>query len=108
MNNNINMNFNNNNVDKINICFSSMQGSRIVMMFDPNETVEGALKKYLLRVNLPNLINNVQGKMIFILSAQSLHFGDKRRLKDVCLTLGNANQILVNDIHNLIGAYFKS
>ena len=92
MNNNYNMNMNyNNNDDKINICFSSMQGSRIVMMFDPDETVEGALKKYLLRVNLPQLINNIQGKMIFILSAQSLHFWDKRRLKDVSLALGNPN-----------------
>jgi len=75
-----------------------------MMKFNYDETVEGALKKYLLRVNLPHLINNIDKKIIFILSAQSLKFGDKRKLKDVIFSLGNANQVLVNDIHNLIGA----
>ena len=52
---------------------------------------------------MPELINNVQGKLTFILSAQSLKFGDKRKIKEVAM-VGNMNQILVNDTGNLIGA----
>ena len=104
MNKMINNNSNANEDEYMNICFSTMQGSRIMMKFKPNETVEGALKKYLLRVGLPDLVNNIDKKIIFLLSAQSLKFGDKRRLKDLVFSLGNANQIVVNDIHNLIGA----
>ena len=94
---------NNNQNMKINLCFSTIQGSRIMMKINPEDTVEQVLEKYLLRVNLPNLINNVQGKLTFILSAQSLKFGDKRKIKDVAM-VGNLNQILVNDTGNLIGA----
>ena len=106
LNNNMKMtNMNKNN--KINLCFSTMQGSRVMMFFSPDETVENILKKYLLRVNLPNLINKIEGNLIFILNAQSLKFGDKRKLKDLILSMGNANNVLVNDIHNLIGAYLN-
>ena len=94
---------NNNQNTRINLCFSTIQGSRIMMKINPNDTVEEVLRKYLLRVNLPELINNCQGKLTFILSAQSLKFGDKRKIKDVAM-VGNLNQILVNDTGNLIGA----
>ena len=104
-NNNFNNNQNNNNkYSKINLCFSTIQGSRIMMKINPEDTVEQVLEKYLLRVNLPDLINNLQGKLTFILSAQSLKFGDKRKIKEVAM-VGNLNQILVNDTNNLIGAY---
>ena len=103
-NNNFNNNQNNNNkYSKINLCFSTIQGSRIMMKINPEDTVEQVLEKYLLRVNLPDLINNLQGKLTFILSAQSLKFGDKRKIKEVAM-VGNMNQILVNDTGNLIGA----
>ena len=96
INNSFNNNFNQNNVDmKINLCFSTIQGSRIMMKINPDDTVEQVLEKYLLRVNLPQLINNLQGKITFILSAQSLKFGDKRKIKEVAM-VGNMNQILVN------------
>ena len=105
INNSFNNNFNQNNIDmKINLCFSTVQGSRIMMKINPDDTVEQVLEKYLLRVNLPQLINNLQGKITFILSAQSLKFGDKRKIKEVAM-VGNLNQILVNDTGNLIGAF---
>ena len=101
-------NFNQNNINnqnrKINLCFATIQGSRIMMKINPDDTVDEVLKKYLLRVNLENLIDKVDGKITFILSAQSLKFGDKRKIKDVAM-LGNINQILVNDTANLIGAF---
>ena len=103
-NNNFNNNPNNNQNVKINLCFATIQGSRIMMKINPEDTVEQVLEKYLLRVNLPDLINNLQGRLTFILSAQSLKFGDKRKIKEVAL-VGNMNQILVNDTGNLIGAF---
>ena len=87
----------------VNLCFATIQGSRIMMKVKPDDTVEDILEKYLLRVNLPELINNVQGKITFILSAQSLKFGDKRKIKEVVLS-SDLNQILVTDTGNLIGA----
>ena len=102
--NNSNQNNINNQNRKINLCFATIQGSRIMMKINPDDTVDEVLKKYLLRVNLENLIDKVDGKITFILSAQSLKFGDKRKIKDVAM-LGNINQILVNDTANLIGAF---
>ena len=102
-------NNNSNNPEKpkeeyINLCFATVQGSRIMMNAKPEETIEKVLEKYLLRVNLPDLINKIDGKISFILSAQTLKFGDKRKIKDVVI-FGGLNQILVNDIGNLIGAF---
>ena len=105
--NNISHN-NNNNINNqnryINLCFATIQGSRIMMKIKPEDTVEQVLEKYLLRVNLPELINKLDNKITFILSAQSLKFGDKRKIKEVAM-IGNMNQILVNDTGNLIGAF---
>ena len=105
--NNISHN-NNNNINNqnryINLCFATIQGSRIMMKIKPEDTVEQVLEKYLLRVNHPELINKVDGKITFILSAQSLKFGDKRKIREVAM-VGNMNQILVNDTGNLIGAF---
>ena len=89
----------------INICFSTVKGSRILMNVKPDETVEKVLEKYLLRVELPDLINKIDGKIGFIFSAQSLKFGDKRKIKDVMIIGGGLNQILVNDTKDLIGAF---
>ena len=89
----------------INICFSTVKGSRILMKVKPDETVEKVLEKYLLRVELPDLINKIDGKINFIFSAQSLKFGDKRKIKDVMIIGGGLNQILVNDTKDLIGAF---
>ena len=75
-----------------------------MMNVKPEDTVEKVLEKYLLRVDLPDLINKIEGKIGFILSAQSLKFGDKRKIKDVMI-LGGLNQILVNDVKGLIGAF---
>ena len=106
--NNISHNNNNNNINNqnkyINLCFATIQGSRIMMKIKPEDTVEQVLEKYLLRVNLPELINKLDNKITFILSAQSLKFGDKRKIKEVAM-IGNMNQILVNDTGNLIGAF---
>ena len=106
MMNNVNQNFNMNKSQdrKINVCFSTLKGARINMSFNADETVDSILTKFLKRVNLENLINNLNGKLNFILSAENLHFGDKRKLKDIILFSSTFTTILVHDSQNLIGA----
>ena len=105
--NNVNQNFNmnNNREQKLNIVFSTLKGARINMRFNADETVDSILTKFLKRVNLENLINNLNGKLNFILSAETLKFGDHRKLRDfVVLPIGFIT-ILVHDSQNLIGAF---
>ena len=89
---------------KINLCFSTLKGTKINMFFDCNETIEGVITKFLKRVNLTNLIGNLQNKLKFLMSAESINYGDKRRLKDALFRgCTNAN-VVVHDTQNLIGA----
>ena len=95
---------NNNQNYKINLCFSTLKGTKINMFFDCNETIEGVITKFLKRVNLTNLIGNLQNKLKFLMSAESINYGDKRRLKDALFRgCTNAN-VVVHDTQNLIGA----
>ena len=104
-NNNFNnMNNNNNSGDKINLCFSTLRGARINMRFNPDETIDSVLTKFLKRVNLDKYIGKTQGKFNFILSAETLKFGDKRKLKNVVLLPFGFTTVLVHDSQNLIGA----
>ena len=105
--NNANQNFNMNKSQeqKINICFSTLKGARINMRFKGTETVDSILTKFLKRVNLENMINNLGGKLNFILSAETLKFGDQRKLKDLVYMPGNFTTVLVHDSQNLIGAH---
>ena len=102
-NNNFNMN-NNNSPSKFNLCFSTLRGARINMTFNSDETIDGVLTKFLRRVNLDQYIGNTQGKLNFILSAETLRFGDKRKIKDVIFMPSNFTTVLVHDTQNLIGA----
>ena len=104
-NRNFNMGGNQNQDDTINICFSTLKGARINMRFKGTETVDSILTKFLKRVNLENMINNLGGKLNFILSAETLKFGDQRKLKDLVYMPGNFTTVLVHDSQNLIGAH---
>ncbi len=106
MNNNLNrMNSNNSQgSNKINLCFCTLKGAKIDMVFNENETIDGVLTKFLKRVNLDHMIGNVGGKLNFILSAQNLQFGDNRPIKNLILFKNNKNKIFVHDTQNLIGA----
>ncbi len=74
------------------------------MRFNPDETIDSVLTKFLKRVNLEKYIGNIQGKFNFILSAETLKFGDKRKLKNVVLLPSGFTTVLVHDSQNLIGA----
>ena len=89
---------------KVNITFSSMQGTKINMIFDSDETIDGILTKFLKRVNLTNLIGNLENKLKFILNADQINFGDTRKLKDVLVPGATNVNIIIHDIGNLIGA----
>ena len=104
MNMNNNMNDNQNQDYKLNFCFSTMEGSRITMAFDANETIKGALTKFLKRCNLEEYIGKTEGIFNFLFSGQNLDFNDNRKLKDVVETSLNLTNILVIDTNHLIGA----
>ena len=89
---------------KINACFSTLRGTKINMFFDCNETIEGVITKFLKRVNLTNLIGNLQNKLKLLLSAESINYGDKRKLKDAVFPGCTMVNIVVHDTQNLIGA----
>ena len=101
---NPNLNNMNNQSKKINLCFSTLKGARINMTFDSKVTVDEILTKFLKRVNLENLINNLQGKLNFILSAETLQFGDHRKVMDIVYMPSGFSTVLVHDSKNLIGA----
>ena len=89
---------------KVNITFSSMQGTKINMIFDCDETIDGILTKFLKRVNLTELIGNLQNKIKFILNADPIDFGDDRKLKDILVPGTTNTNIIIHDTGNLIGA----
>ena len=89
---------------KINLCFTTLKGTKINMFFDWNETIEGVITKFLKRVNLTDLIGNLQNKLKFLMSAESIDFGDTRKLKDVVMPGFPLVNIVVQDTQNLIGA----
>ena len=94
----------NNQNYKINLSFNTLQGAKINMFFDCNETIDGVLTKFLKRVNLIDLIGNLKNKIKFLLNAENIDFGDKRKLKDILLPSCSLVNIVVQDTQNLIGA----
>ena len=98
------MNSLNNQNYKINLSFNTLQGAKINMFFDCNETIDGVLTKFLKRVNLIDLIGNLQNKIKFLLNAENIDFGDTRRLKDIILPSCSIVNIVVQDTQNLVGA----
>ena len=101
---NMNMNQNLKKDYRVNLCFSTIQGARIMMSFDPNETVDGVLVKFLKRCNLDHLIHNINKELTFLVSGQSLKFGNFKKIKDIVLMPLNVTNVLVIDTNNLIGA----
>ena len=93
-----------NNHFKVNLCFTTLKGAKIMMPLDCDETIDEVLTKFLKRVNLEYLIGNLQNKLKFIMSAENIQFGDFRKLKEVIPTGSTALNVFVHDTQNLIGA----
>ena len=62
------------------------------------------ITKFLKRVDLTYLIGNLQNRLKFLMSAESINYGDKRRLKDAVLPGCTLANVVVHDTQNLIGA----
>ena len=89
---------------KINCIFTTLRGIKINMFFDCDETIEGIITKFLKRVNLERLIGNLNNELKFILAAESINYGDKRKLKDVIMGGNTTTNIVVHDTKNIVGA----
>ena len=91
---------------KINVIFKTTQGVSHAMAFDFGTTIDQALRKYLGRVGKSELLDdleNTSNKICFLFNAQQLKFGDNRKIEN--FFQNNLNpKIIVNDVHNLIGA----
>ena len=100
------MSYNNNNQNiRMNVNFKTMDGIKIMMNFDINNTVNEILTKFLKRCNLEEYIDRTEGLFTFIFSGQQLHFADNTRLGDICSPNAATTMIiLVLDTNHLIGA----
>ena len=81
---NFNNDFLNNNKEenpKINVAFNNW-GKIINNQYNFGTTIDEMLKKYLIRINLPELINN-NDAFFFVYNAEYLRFGDNRKIEDV-------------------------
>ena len=89
---------------KINLIFTTLRGVKINMFFDCDETIENVITKFLKRVDLERLIGNLNNELKFILAAEHIDYGDKRKLKDVILGGGTTSNVVVHDTKNIVGA----
>ena len=106
-NNNINDNNMNNNSapqipGKMNIVFKKTDGIIKIIQVDIGTTVGQLIALYLKRMDRENLIGNDKD-FFFLYDAAKLKFDDNRRIEQVFRFVNPT--ILVNDVHNLIGAY---
>ena len=113
--NDININLEQNNENKkekkINIRFSTTQGTITNISFNENGSIGDLIKLYLKRVDRPDLIsslmkedkNLVDKKLVFLWNANILDINDTKKAKDFFKGVNNPS-IVVNDINNLIGA----
>ena len=84
-NNNLENNNNQKNKPKINVhFFNRNNGENNNIIVDSNTTIDEALKKYLIKINLPQLIKN--NNFLFLINGIQLKFGDNRYIDDTFLT----------------------
>ena len=92
--------FNEDNKNKLNFIFTTIQGIKTTLIIDSGTSVGELLKIYLRRVNHPELINNTKD-LCFISNAKVLNFEDKTKVEDYFKDRTIIN-IIVNDFKNLI------
>ena len=103
--NNINMNQVNNmppvSIDQINVVFKLTNGSKKNVTISLNKTVGELICIFLKKMGSEDLIGNTKD-ICFLNNATKLNYNDKRKVKDVFIN--SIPTIIVNDVHNLIGA----
>ena len=83
------------NTKKMNIIFKTTQGVVNNLCCKYGTTIDELLKKYLHRVNKPELIE----KLCFLFNARQLKFGDKTKIEDFFEGISNP-KVIVNTISN--------
>ena len=78
---------------KINILFKTTQGVTHTIVYKYGTTIDEVLKKYLYRINRPELINE-KGKFCFLFNARQLKFGDKTKVEDFFKGISNPNVVV--------------
>ena len=108
--NDININLEQNNENKkekkINIRFSTTQGTITNISFNENGSIGDLIKLYLKRVDRPDLISSLMNgdkSIAFLWNANKLDINDTKKAK-YFFKNDMKPKIVVNDIHNLIGA----
>ena len=97
MNNNMGM-FGN---KEIFILFQTRRGRPKKIYVDYGTSVGDLLKKYLIEIGHPELINNNDNGIYFIFNGMKLSFEDTRNIKE--LELSNGTKIIVIDTGNIMG-----
>ena len=88
-------------IDQINVVFKLTNGSRKNVTISLNKTVGELICIFLKKMGSEDLIGNTKD-ICFLNNATKLNYNDKRKVKDVFIN--SIPTIIVNDVHNLIGA----
>ena len=88
---------------KMNIIFRTTQGTTTNMIYPYGTTIDQALQKYLDRVGRVDLYNDKSKLICFLFNGSQLKFGDQTKVEAYFRNI-TGPKIVVNDVHNLIGA----
>ena len=88
---------------KINIIFRTTQGTTTNMIYPYGITLDQALEKYLSRVGRPDLYRDKSNQICFLFNGSQIKFGEQQKVEAFFRNI-TGPKIIVNDVHNLIGA----
>lgn len=100
--NTVKTNANNIGGNKMNCIFNTTTGKTLNILIDHGKTVNDLVKIYFARVELPDLINRKED-ICLVYNATKIDFNSTEKVENFFKFNPNPT-ILVNDIHNLIGA----
>ena len=85
------------------VTFNTTQGTKTQISINYDESIGMLLKRYLKRVDRPDLIEDKSNKICFLFNAIQLKLNDKTKVGDFFKNVQNP-KVVVNDVINLIGA----
>ena len=88
---------------KINAIFTTTKGTKTIMLYDYGTTIDQAIQKYLERMNHLELYTTRSNKICFLFNGAQLKYGDQTKVEEYFKN-NSAPKIIVNDVHELIGA----
>ena len=88
--------------NKLNCIFSTTSGQNLSILIEYGKTVHELIKIYFMRVEKPELINE-KDKICFVYNAGQIDCNCQDKVENYFKFNSNP-RIMVNDIHNLIGA----